>query len=259
MDGTLLDATGAIPAKFWPLLDRARERGVVVAPASGRQLATLRAMFAHAEPEAFIAENGAVVWHRGRIVSTTAMDEAPVRRLVAALAGAPFTAYPVVCTPQVAYVGDDLPPEVAAEVAKYYAAREQRASLADAPLDQTVKIALYVAAGAEGGAEGAALPWVREMVPELRAVVSSEHWLDVMDPAADKGTALRDLARALGVGQRDTAAIGDYLNDAGMLREAGYAVAMGNAHPDLKAIADEVVGTNAEGSAVDKLEAWLQT
>lgn len=259
MDGTLLDVTGAIPAKFWPLLDRARERGVVVAPASGRQLATLRAMFAHAEPEAFIAENGAVVWHRGRIVSTTAMDEAPARRLVAALAGAPFTAYPVVCTPQVAYVGDDLPPEVAAEVAKYYAAREQRASLADARLDQTVKIALYVAAGAEGGAKGAALPWVRETVPELRAVVSSTHWLDVMDPAADKGTALLDLARALGVRQRDTAAIGDYLNDAGMLREAGYAVAMGNAHADLKAIADEVVGTNAEGGAVDKLGAWLQT
>ena len=43
-----------------------------------------------------------------------------------------------------------------------------------------------------------------------------------------------------------------------MLRAAGHAVAMDNAHPDLKAIADEVIGTNGDEAVVDKLAQWLQ-
>ena len=43
-----------------------------------------------------------------------------------------------------------------------------------------------------------------------------------------------------------------------MLQAAGTAVAMGNAHPELKAIAHEVIGTNGEHAAVDKLAQWAK-
>ena len=79
MDGTLLDPSGRAPDDFWPLADTARERGITIAPASGRQLATLQAMFPGFDT--FIAENGAVVWHGGRVVSTTALPAQPVQRL----------------------------------------------------------------------------------------------------------------------------------------------------------------------------------
>ena len=79
-----------------------------------------------------------------------------------------------------------------------------------------------------------------------------------MAPEADKGRALEQLAGALGVDMSDTAAFGDYLNDLGMVRAAGYGVAMGNAHEDVKAAADEVVGTNADNAVVEKLRQWLQ-
>ncbi|WJY97141.1 HAD family hydrolase [Corynebacterium fournieri] len=247
MDGTLLDSSGQVPEAFWPLLDAARNKGVVLAPASGRQLATLQEMFP--DCSTFIAENGAVVAHGGRVVSTTALPAAPVARLLAALPSAPFAAHAVVCTPDVAAT-TALPPEVDAEVDKYYASRT---TLVDAPSAPTVKIALYI----ESDAERDALAWVQDVVPELRAVVSGKHWLDLMHPEADKGVALRELAGALDIPLSHTAAFGDYLNDLGMLRAAGIAVAMGNAHDDLKAVADEVVGTNAEGAAVDKLAVWL--
>ena len=61
MDGTLLTPEGVIPESFWPTLDAAHAAGMTVAPASGRQLATLRGMFARNAPDTFIAENGAVV------------------------------------------------------------------------------------------------------------------------------------------------------------------------------------------------------
>ena len=59
MDGTLLDAAGRVPDSFWEVLAEARSRGIAVAPASGRQLATLRSMFTgDRDPGTFIAENG---------------------------------------------------------------------------------------------------------------------------------------------------------------------------------------------------------
>ena len=79
----------------------------------------------------------------------------------------------------------------------------------------------------------------------------------VPHPDADKGLALSQLAEAMGVAMSETAAFGDYLNDLGMLRAAGVAVAMGNAHADIKAAADEVIGTNANRAVVDKLAEWL--
>lgn len=253
MDGTLLITGEDIPGSFWPVLTQARERGMIIAPASGRQLATLRDMFARDEPDTFIAENGAVVWHEGEIVSTTPMPEAPVRSLIDALSAAPFTAYAVVCAPKVCFTRDDLPPEIVDEIRNYYHSREERASLADAPLHDTVKIALYV----QGDAETEALDWVKEQVPQLRVLLSGKHWIDVMDPAADKGRALTALAAELSIPAADTAAIGDYLNDLGMLQAAGHAVAMGNAHADVKAVADEVCGTVAEEGAVATLREWL--
>ena len=247
MDGTLLDGDGRVPDAFWPLLETARSRGVTLAPASGRQLATLQQMFPDCED--FIAENGAVVARGGTVVSTTALPEAPVQRLLSALPSAPFAAHAVVCAPSVAATAT-LPPAVDAEVDKYYASRTL---LGDGSASPTIKIALYV----ESDAERDAYPWVRELVPELRAVVSGKHWVDLMHPDADKGLALAQLAEAMGVAMSETAAFGDYLNDLGMLRVAGHAVAMGNAHEDVKAVADEVVGTNTDGAAVARLAKWL--
>ena len=77
MDGTLLDSSGRVPDEFWGLLDSARAQGVTIAPASGRQLATLQAMFPGCDT--FIAENGAVVFHNGEVISTTPLDDDAAR------------------------------------------------------------------------------------------------------------------------------------------------------------------------------------
>ena len=37
LDGTLLDGKSQFPPEFWPLLEQMRQRGVLFAPASGRQ------------------------------------------------------------------------------------------------------------------------------------------------------------------------------------------------------------------------------
>jgi hydroxymethylpyrimidine pyrophosphatase-like HAD family hydrolase len=51
-------------------------------------------------------------------------------------------------------------------------------------------------------------------------------------------------------------AFGDMPNDVPMLLWAGRGVAMGNAHPDAKAAANEVTATNADDGVARVLERW---
>ncbi len=79
-----------------------------------------------------------------------------------------------------------------------------------------------------------------ERFPNLVVTSSARHNIELNAPAANKGTALTALAKALGIPRARVMAVGDGLNDRTMLEAAGIAVAMGNAHPAIKALADWV-------------------
>jgi hypothetical protein len=61
--------------------------------------------------------------------------------------------------------------------------------------------------------------------------------LDLLPPGVSKGLALERLAARLGVGRRETVAIGDNWNDVEMLKWAGQGVMMGNAALELRTMA----------------------
>ncbi|MFQ6860624.1 MAG: Cof-type HAD-IIB family hydrolase [Beduini sp.] len=66
-------------------------------------------------------------------------------------------------------------------------------------------------------------------------------------PGVHKATAIEALLEHLGLDQKDTIAMGDGMNDAEMLEYCQIGIAMGNAKPGLKDIADEVTDTHDEG------------
>src|SRR5207248_11079696 len=74
---------------------------------------------------------------------------------------------------------------------------------------------------------------------------------EIFDPAVNKWEGVLHVARRHGIDPKEIIAIGDDLNDVPMIRKAGLGVAMGNAHPEVKAIAKRVIGTNeGEGLAI---------
>ena len=64
--------------------------------------------------------------------------------------------------------------------------------------------------------------------------------------SAGKGNALLLLAELLGVDRNATIAVGDSTNDCTMVETAGLGLAMDNAVPKLKAVADAVVCNNRD-------------
>ena len=67
-----------------------------------------------------------------------------------------------------------------------------------------------------------------------------------MANGVNKGVALQTMSKLLAVPISRTAAFGDFLNDYELLHEAGTAIAMENAHPKLKEIADRIAPPNTE-------------
>ena len=70
----------------------------------------------------------------------------------------------------------------------------------------------------------------------------------------NKGTALLEVAALMGLDVGDIMAIGDSANDIEMLRAAGLGVAVGNANPALKSIADMVTSGQYGAGVVEALE-----
>ena len=82
-------------------------------------------------------------------------------------------------------------------------------------------------------------------------------WLDINPEGVSKASALELVRRALKVEPRHTVAVGDQRNDMEMLHWAARGVAMGDAPPEVVAVADEVTGTVAEDGLVAVLEDLL--
>lgn len=86
---------------------------------------------------------------------------------------------------------------------------------------------------------------------------SLPEFVEVLDCNVDKGAALRFVASRMGIDIAQTAAIGDSWNDAPLLRAAGFAVAMGSAPPELREIADAVVGDFQHHGVAEAIERYV--
>lgn len=72
-------------------------------------------------------------------------------------------------------------------------------------------------------------------------VGSATHLLEIFARGVDKWTAVEWICASRGIDPSRVVAIGDGLNDVGMIRAAGLGIAMGNALPEVREVADRVV------------------
>ncbi|MHA6762993.1 HAD family hydrolase [Streptacidiphilus sp. PAMC 29251] len=79
--------------------------------------------------------------------------------------------------------------------------------------------------------------------------------IEVSAAGVDKASTLTDLARRRGIDPAEVIAFGDMPNDLPMLSWAGVSYGMSNAHPDVLAAVDHVIGHHDEDSVSLVLEA----
>ena len=99
---------------------------------------------------------------------------------------------------------------------------------------------------------------VRAVLVDQASVVRSQpYYLDITHPLANKGFALSEIARLLGVPLAEIAVIGDGGNDVAMFERSGLSIAMGNASPQVQRAADFVTDSNSEDGFAKAIERFI--
>lgn len=255
MDGTLLDDDDAVHEDFWPLIDELHARGIIFCPASGRQYYNLRERFEPIVDEVvFIAENGTFVVRGDIELSSDCLDRQVARDLIdvaRALNARGGDVGTVLCGKTSAYIerSDD---RFRSEVDKYYHRLAVVEDLNDV-VDDVLKVAIYDFESSER----VSAPAFAHFRDSHQVVVSGEHWLDVMNLHANKGSGIRHIQQALGITRDQTMVFGDFLNDLEMMDEATYSFAMANAHPVLAARAAFRAPGNTDNGVVRTIKSVL--
>lgn len=265
IDGTLLNPAERVAPRTAAAIGRLAERGVIVTLATGRPHRWLQPVVEQLpiRPRC-VAANGAVIvdTEAGEIVETHLLEPATMAEVVerarGALARAGLPGLSIAVELPGEYSSDQEetfhigPGYLHAWQAAGYVERGE-AELLSAPAVKLLLRNEHLQAQEFYDA-------VRDAVPAKLAHLTfsmREGLLEVMRPGVNKQLGAMALARHYSVDAADVACFGDMPNDREMIAWAGWGVAMGNAHPELKTIANEVTGTNAEDGVAAVLERWV--
>ncbi len=99
---------------------------------------------------------------------------------------------------------------------------------------------------------------VRAVLADRTTVARSQpYYLDITHPLANKGVALSEIAKLLGIPLAEVAVIGDGGNDVAMFQRSGLSIAMGNASPEVQRAADFVTNSNDEDGFARGIERFI--
>jgi Cof subfamily protein (haloacid dehalogenase superfamily) len=86
---------------------------------------------------------------------------------------------------------------------------------------------------------------------------SAPYFLEMLDKRVNKGTGVKSLADVLGIKPEEIMTIGDQENDIAMIEYAGVGVAMDNAIPSVKEVANFVTKSNLEDGVAYAIEKFV--
>ena len=248
MDGTLLTSDNKLPEGFDETMTELKKRGVLFAPSSGRQYASLiRSFDKYRDEFLFLCENGTLVMHKDKEIFSSPIGSETAKKVLA-VAEDFKNILRVYCGKKDAYIlHEQNKPEYNVELFKYYTHAnfvDSFDNLDDIPL----KVALF---DPTGNTRENVYNKLSQFYGTLQIVLSSDYWVDVMSPSINKGVAVKNIQRIMNVKPEECAAFGDYLNDCEMLQSVGYSFAVSNAHPDVKKVAKfETVSNDQSGVIV---------
>ncbi|WP_077336714.1 sugar-phosphatase [Vibrio ruber] len=95
------------------------------------------------------------------------------------------------------------------------------------------------------------------IIERFTIVQSAPYFLEFLNPQSNKGFGIQAVAERLGIPAALVMCIGDAENDHHMLEYAGLGIAMGNAMPQTKAIADDITASNDEDGVAQAIEKYV--
>ncbi|MFD1018005.1 Cof-type HAD-IIB family hydrolase [Thalassobacillus hwangdonensis] len=239
IDGTLLDHDKKLSQETIDTIKQLQEKGVYCAIATGRAPFMFEPIREKLGIDSFISFNGQYVVFEGEVIYENPLEK---EKLEALYKEAARTGHPMV----------------------FMNHEEMKASTDDHPFINESLGSLYFdhpdkdEAFFEKGkiyqsllfCEGDEIETYRADHEGFDFIRWHQYSCDVLPGGGSKAEGIKKMVEAAGLRIEDSYAFGDGLNDKEMLQEAGTGVAMGNAAPEVKALADYVTDDVAERGLV---------
>lgn len=236
IDGTLLDSNKQPLDSTLKALDLLRDAGHFVTVATGRSRFHAQDIIRSLSFDNYILCNGAAAFLSHQQVYKNLLDETQL---------AAFVAEAQELGIDTAFVGMDTAKRASSlDIAKMEAAMHSfGAQLPELDMDFPEEKEVYQALAFYGKEYE---HFFDEKYSKLRFVRWHENSVDVVPKEGSKAATILCVAEQLGIAQEDVICFGDGQNDREMLTAAGVGVAMGNAVPEIRQVADMVTASNDE-------------
>lgn len=264
LDGTLLRSDGSVSPRTREAVHAAEDAGLLVVIATGRPPRWIPPIVEElGERGLVVCANGASVYDPARheLVDRTDLDVEVARVLVDELQAA----YPdavLGAERGFQFAADEAIERVGEPGSAEYQVIESWKldgleigpirSFLDGPVTKLI-VRLPHPAPPGTAAEVQALVGKRALVTHS----TNESFLELSHPSVHKAFTVERLLGESGVAPDEVVAFGDMPNDLELIRWAGLGVAVANAHPDLKAVADRVTASNDDDGVATVIEEVL--
>jgi Cof subfamily protein (haloacid dehalogenase superfamily) len=269
LDGTLLSPEGEVTPRSKAAVHAALSAGLLVCFATGRNWTESRTVLeavAHKSNAVFAGGAMVIDTHNEVTLHRMMMDPGLARAVCAHLETA---GHAVLALQDTKVAGHDY--LVSGEATTNEATRQWMSvtqatirpvpRLGDDAHEHTIRVGI-VATREEVAAAMASLNAAfggRVLCQNLYVPAYAVEVLEVFDPAVNKWEGILHVARRHDIAPAEIVAIGDDVNDLPMIAKAGLGVAMGNARPEVRAVAKRVIGSNADDGLAAFLEELVST
>jgi Cof subfamily protein (haloacid dehalogenase superfamily) len=251
LDRTLIGEDYVLHHRTRAALEAARTRDIAVIVVTGRMFQAVRPYLTGPEP--VVCYQGAVVADpaTGEFLRHVPIPAALAREAIRAIEDAGFG---LNC-----YVGDELYVARATPEAERYSAFQHIELRVVGPLLDWLEQdpTKLVVVGEPHALDGLGAELRRHFQGRLFIAKSLPYFLELAHPDVSKGAGIQFVADRLGFAPAQTVAFGDGENDLELIEWAGYAVAVANAHHDVRARADFVCPPVDEEGVAHVIEAFL--
>lgn len=230
LDGTLLlNGAQSIDEETMTAISKLLKSGVFFAAASGRQITSLKRLFAPvAKNLVYIAENGALVAYKDEVIGKTKMDRELALEIIDDVISRPNCEV-LVSGQNTAYIKPKTEEYLyrMTKVVNYHTTIVDKFSDID---EDILKVAVCDLSGIANSRDHFFSKW-----QDLASVaISGDLYLDFMDKSVSKGRAILQIQEYFNLTPRECMAFGDNYNDITMLDAVKYSYVMEKAVADVK-------------------------
>lgn len=233
LDGTLLQGGAQkLTPRAVEQIHQLTKKGIHFVSSSGRQYDNQRRVFEQIKEEiSYIAENGSICIHQGRVISRATIDDSLSARIIEEIKREKH--FEIVVSREDSCFIEDNDPEFVNHIVNVMKNTTQIVKDVAAIEGPILKIAIC---NMKDGPHiiDKYLKHLQDMFGgEIKVVTSGNVWIDFIAPGANKGTALQTLLDQLHISPKECMAFGDQYNDVEMLQLAGTSYSMSNAAPGI--------------------------